>query len=87
MYVARVLRTDTGEILRNRVLDISCGVVKNIYSFNGETQSMILIDEACLFTFEQALCSVGAEITSRLCEGDMLYAFQVLPAGGFLLLE
>lgn len=86
LYLARELYTPSGEMLRNRVVDMTCGIVKNVYSFSGEAQSMSLIDEIYL-SYNSSIKSVSDITTNpQSCESGDLYAFASDCNGGLVAL-
>ena len=76
LYLARLLHSLDGSLLRNRIVETIDGCVNNIYPFEGEAQSMILIDEMCL---EKKI--------SHLDEGGRLYAYSLNSQGEPVLLK
>lgn len=86
LYLARELHTPTGEILRNRVVDVLFGAVKNVYLFSGEVHSMSLVDEVYL-SYVPTIKSISDIITNpQSCESGDLYAFASDCNGGLVAL-
>ena len=87
LYLARVLHMPGGESVRNMVLRVENGVVNDFYSFAGETHSMLLVNDAFL-SYTASLETINdINKISHQCDGEKLYAYRQVCAGGLQLLE
>lgn len=81
LYLARSLHACDGDLLRNMVVLVKDGCVKDIYSFAGEAHSMILVDEIFI-SIVSSLKSVNEiKKISHLEPGERLYAYVLDDAG------
>lgn len=75
LYVARIVHACDGDIMRNKVVVVEKGVVKDIYSFVGEVQSMLLVDEIFLSEFAGKWVLPDSMKKSHIYECGDLYAY------------
>lgn len=75
LYLAKVLHACDGELSRNKVVLVDDGCVKDIYSFVGETHSMILVDEIYISTVPTLKSVKDIMTISHLEKGERLYAY------------
>lgn len=77
LYVARVLHLPDGGTSRNMVLDVTGGVVGGIWRFDGELQSMALVDDVYLSDVDSLRSLADIRKISRSEELGRLYAYRL----------
>lgn len=84
LFLVRLLHTPNGGLLRNKVVVVDDGVVKDIYSFSHETHSMLLLDDVYLSSVD-SLRYLEDIKTISLSENGRLYAYRLMGEELFLL--
>lgn len=87
LYVARVLHLPNGELLRNRVVTVEDGIVNDIYCFDGELHSMLLVDDVFLSDVNSLKHIEEFKKNSHLKKGERIYAYKLEDEDGLVLLE
>ena len=65
-----------GELLRNVVVRVESGIVKEFYAFAGEVQSMFLVDDIFVSNSDCLKSLADIKEISHPCEGEKLYAYR-----------
>lgn len=75
MFLARELHMPNSVPLRNMVVDVADGVVKEIYQFAGEVYSMLLVDDIIVSACNSLESLSDIKENSHPCDGESLYAY------------